>query len=292
MLCSNCFNAEYETRAISRDMVINNQKVTIPNIECEICPKCNDIVFTHKQSLELDKMRINYEFSSKPLLTSYQLRLLRHVLELTLEEICDLLHIGKNTYGRWERGEIEITPSMNLLVHNLIDKFPIASANLIDAELRANIERAKHYYLTDSISLGELIRNAMKATKILPEVLSNKLGLGIGQLSRLENNELDPKDLPPKVYTNILEVFYLTEDNLRQILLNTLRVRDMKTKVSFVHTRKASYTPHTESRSINKILEKYVTKRNLSRGHSTSTEYIEKVNGYLKGLHVSRGRSV
>jgi putative zinc finger/helix-turn-helix YgiT family protein len=284
MLCSNCFNAEYETKTISKNLVINNQKVTIPNVQCEICPKCNDIVFTHKQSLELDKKRINVEFSSKPILTPHQLRLLRKVLNLTLEEICDLLHIGKNTYGRWERGEVEITPSMNLLVHNLIDKSPVASSNLLDAAMRASIEKAKSYYLHDSVSLGELIRNALMSTKILPEVVSNKLGLKIEELSRLENNELDPKDIPTTTYASFLEFFDLTKDNLRHLLLNTLSVRDVRQKISFVHTRKTSYTTASESRSINKILEKYINKEDSARRDSTRPEYIKEIDGYLKGL--------
>ena len=29
-----------------------------------------------------------------------------------------------SSYGRWERGEVEITPSMNLLVHSLMEKMP------------------------------------------------------------------------------------------------------------------------------------------------------------------------
>jgi hypothetical protein len=48
------------------------------------------------------------------------------------DEICDLLHIGRNTYGRWERGEVEITPSMNLLVHNLIERVPDARAKVLE----------------------------------------------------------------------------------------------------------------------------------------------------------------
>jgi len=43
---------------------------------------------------------------------------------MKLEEICGLLHVGRNSYGRWERGEVEITPSMNLLVHSLMEKMP------------------------------------------------------------------------------------------------------------------------------------------------------------------------
>jgi DNA-binding XRE family transcriptional regulator len=62
------------------------------------------MIFTHPQSLALDKKRIHLEFGSKPILTTGQLKLLRKILNMNLEEICRLLHIGKNSYGRWERG--------------------------------------------------------------------------------------------------------------------------------------------------------------------------------------------
>lgn len=68
----------------------------------------------------------------KPLLTPAQLKTPRRVLNMKLDEICDLLHIGRNTFGRWERGEVEITPSMNLLVHNLIEKFPDAREKVLE----------------------------------------------------------------------------------------------------------------------------------------------------------------
>jgi DNA-binding transcriptional regulator YiaG len=63
------------------------------------------IIIAEKQHhLSLDKKRIHLEFGSKPILTPGQLKLLRRILNMNLEEICRLLHIGKNSYGRWERG--------------------------------------------------------------------------------------------------------------------------------------------------------------------------------------------
>ncbi|MDP2218505.1 MAG: hypothetical protein Q8J68_14605 [Methanolobus sp.] len=57
MFCTNCFQDEYRTTAISRDVIINERKQTIGDLECEKCPSCGDIVFTHPQSLALDKKR-------------------------------------------------------------------------------------------------------------------------------------------------------------------------------------------------------------------------------------------
>jgi len=68
MLCTNCFNNEYRTTTILKEVVINGRAQSIKDLECEKCPGCGDIIFTHAQSLALDKKRINLEFSSKPIL--------------------------------------------------------------------------------------------------------------------------------------------------------------------------------------------------------------------------------
>ena len=63
-------------------------------------------------------------------------------LNMKLDEICEILHIGRNTYGRWERGEVAISPSINLLIHQFIERFPKARVNLIEAEMQAELEKA------------------------------------------------------------------------------------------------------------------------------------------------------
>ena len=124
MLCTNCYESEYIAAKTDFAVTVNGEKRILKDLDCETCPACGDITFTHAQSLEIDKKRIALEFGVKPLLTPAQLKTLRRVLNMKLDEICDLLHIGRNSYGRWERGEVEITPSMNLLVHSLIEKIP------------------------------------------------------------------------------------------------------------------------------------------------------------------------
>ena len=134
MICTNCFEAEYTPAKTELAVTVNGQNHVLRDLDCETCPACGDIIFTHAHSLEIDKKRIALEFGVKPLLSPAQLKTLRRVLNMKLEEICDLLHVGRNTYGRWERGEVEITPSMNLLVHNLIEKFPDVRAKVLENE--------------------------------------------------------------------------------------------------------------------------------------------------------------
>ena len=59
-LCSNSFNDEYQTITTSKNVTVNGVLKTIHDIECEQCPTCKDIIFTHQQSLDLDKNRINF----------------------------------------------------------------------------------------------------------------------------------------------------------------------------------------------------------------------------------------
>jgi putative zinc finger/helix-turn-helix YgiT family protein len=132
MICTNCFKEEYKAAKTDLEVAINGEKHLLNDLDCEICPACGDTIFTHAQSLEVDKKRIALEFGVKPLLTPAQLKTLRRILNMKLDEICDLLHIGRNTYGRWERGEVEITPSMNLLVHSLIERIPEARVKVLE----------------------------------------------------------------------------------------------------------------------------------------------------------------
>jgi hypothetical protein len=45
--------------------MINGTLQILQDLECEKCPGCGDIVFTHAQSIAMDKKRINLEFNSQ-----------------------------------------------------------------------------------------------------------------------------------------------------------------------------------------------------------------------------------
>ena len=293
MICTNCFKGEYATIKISKEVVINDRSVIIEDIECEKCPACNDIIFTHQQSLELDKKRINIEFSSKPLLTPEQLGLIRKILNMSLDEISDLLHIGKSTFGRWERGEVAITSSMNLLVHNFVDRFPQVKVNLIETEMKAAIEEVKKKYFDNFISLGEFIRKIISATKILPEVICRKIDITIDFLNQIQNNEISPEKIPIEVSANIVKFFQLPINSLRQLFENTLAIYNVRRKVSFIHARKTNYGQEgiaSQSRSINKILEQYLDQERSSLlKPKISDEYIKKIEECVKKKEMMEG---
>ena len=291
MLCTNCFEKEYKAAKTELSVLIGGEKHVLQDIECEKCPACGDIIFTHAQSLAIDKKRIALEFGTKPLLTPVQLKTLRRILDVNLDEICDLLHIGRNTYGRWERGEVEITPSMNLLVHNLIEKMPDARVNILDNERIAAIEKANATLLGQNISFGEYIRKVIAATRLLPEVICASIGIQPAMLTKMENNDIAPEKTPPEITAKIAHYFRLGFDILKQLLNETNKIFTMKSSVSTVYARSTCYDSKgsaVQASSVNKILEKLAQKKGATQSQMQE-EYLSKVNELLARLNNAAG---
>lgn len=239
MVCTNCFEADFSTIKKPYKIHINGVEKVINDVEREECQECGHSIFTHSQSIELDKKRIELEFGSKPLLTPYQLKLLRSVLNMTLDQVSDILHIGKNSYGRWERGETDITPSMNLLIHNLIDKMPVAKVNLIESEMNKRILDAKRKILTEekNISLGKYIKDCIKESGLLSFIVCERVDIKEECLRRIENNKIDVTSIGPEIIYNIAKFFKTTYGELVIMLRKSLDLYRLGGEVSYIHAR-------------------------------------------------------
>lgn len=293
MICTNCFNADYQTATTELTVTVNGEPHLLRDLACETCPECGEVTFTHEQSLEIDKQRVALEFGLKPLLTPEQLKTVRRVLNMKLEEICDLLQIGRNTYGRWERGEVAITPSMNLLVHNFIEKFPDARVNLIPSERIAAISKANSSLLEQYLSFGEYIREVISATRLQPDLVCISLEIEPDTLTRIENNDFAPEQISPDVTARIVQFFGLTLDNLKRLLNATLTVVNMKNSANVVHARSTSYDAKgaaAQSRTVNLMLEKLAQKRGEAAQQETvSEDYLARVQAALDSLAKAGG---
>jgi YgiT-type zinc finger domain-containing protein len=62
MICTNCYKEEYKAAETDLSFTINGEARILSDLDCEKCPDCGDITFTHVQSLEIDKKRIALEF--------------------------------------------------------------------------------------------------------------------------------------------------------------------------------------------------------------------------------------
>jgi len=228
MICTNCFAADYQSAKTDLDLTIDGQDHLLRGIDCESCPACGEITFTQAQSLEIDKKRIALEFGAKPILAPAELRTLRRVLNMSLNELCDLLHIGRNSYGRWERGEIEITPSMNLLVHNLIDRVLDAPVNIFVRERLAAIEKANASLAKNDLTFGQYLRDVIAFTKLIPDIVSTSVEIAPSELARIENDELPPERIPHEVTAKLAHYFSLPFDVLSHLLDETQKAAPMQ----------------------------------------------------------------
>ena len=293
MICTNCFNANYQTATTELTVTVNGAPHLLRDLACETCPVCGEVTFTHEQSLEIDKQRVALEFGLKSLLTPEQLKTVRRVLNMKLEEICDLLQIGRNTYGRWERGEVAITPSMNLLVHNFIEKFPDTKVNLIPSERVAAISKANSSLLEQYLSFGEYVREVISATRLLPDLVCASLEIEPATLTRIENNDFAPEQISPDVTARIVQFFGLTLDNLKRLLNATLSIVTMKNSATVVHARSTSYDAKgaaVQASSVNKVLEKLAQKRGeTAQQKLVSDDYLAKVKAALDALPQAGG---
>jgi DNA-binding transcriptional regulator YiaG len=288
MICTNCYEKEYKASKTELSITVNGVEHILRDLDCETCPACGDITFTHAQSLEIDKKRVALEFGLKPLLTPIQLKILRRVMNMKLDEICDLLRIGRNTYGRWERGEVEITPSMNLLVHNLIEKMPDARVNLLEADRITAIEKANSSLIGQYISFGEYLREVIGLTRLLPEVVCAAVGVDSAGLDRIQNNDVSPEKTPAEVTAKIAHYFRVPFDPLKRLLNEAQNVFVIKGSVTAVHARSTCYGPKgqaVQTSSVNKIIEKLAREKDVKQERpGVSKEYLEKVRAFMKKL--------
>jgi YgiT-type zinc finger domain-containing protein len=67
MICTNCFKEESKTAKTELSVTIKGEGRILGDLDCEKCPDCGDISFTHAHSLKIDKKRIALEFGLKPL---------------------------------------------------------------------------------------------------------------------------------------------------------------------------------------------------------------------------------
>lgn len=287
MICTNCFDADLRTIRKPYRIQINGVEKVISDIEMEECPECGHSIFTYEQSIALDRKRVELEFGLKPLLTPYQLKLLRTILSLTLDQISDILHIGKNSYGRWERGDSEITPSMNLLIHNFIDRVPTAKVNLIESEMTKRILDAKQSIFSreKAISLGKFIKDCIEQTGVLPLIVCEHVDIKEECLRNIENNKIDITSVGPEIVYRLAKFFKTTYEELEQMIRKSLDLYRLGGEVSYIHARvvdnKKGLTRDEES-SLADILEAInASCPDVPPTIDIAKDYLEKVKCYF-----------
>lgn len=295
MICANCFEGTYEANKIDWEVTINGKEVRFRDVECDKCPVCGDITFTHKQSIELDKKRISYEFGDKPILKPMQLKLLRKLLNYNLDEICETLKIGKNTYGRWERGEIEISPSMNLLIHNFMDKWPWLKENIIPSERDAIFDKAKNMYLTEPISFGTFVDKIVNTTKIRLDTICYIANFAEKDIERILSDSVNPEEVDPSVFARFATIFSWNIENLIDVLQYTLHTYYLKNSISTIHARSISYDNQGDLSmeiSLNKVAKILMSEdKEIAPSVHISESYLDSLRSCVETEKICREQS-
>ena len=286
MICTNCLEADYQTSKTELTVTINGQSHVLHDLDCETCPSCGEVTFTQGQSIDIDTKRIALEFSTKPTLTPVELKTLRSFLRLNLNETCDLLHIGRNSYGRWERGEVAITPSMNLLVHNLIARIPDAPVNIFARERFFAIEKANAFLVNGDLSFGGYLRQVISLTRLMPDIVSASVGIASGQLASIENDEFPPEKIPPQVTAKIAHFFNLPFEILVRQLNELLKIIAMRNSATAVHDWTSCYEGKGMSKEsdVAKLQKAARVKGAPFSSPQVSAEYLAKVKVALQGI--------
>ena len=76
------------------------KRILVKNLTAEVCSNCKEVILP-KESL--DKV-YNERHSRRHLLTTDELKKIRHDLGLTQSKMSELLGVGKKSYLRWEKG--------------------------------------------------------------------------------------------------------------------------------------------------------------------------------------------
>jgi hypothetical protein len=168
MLCTNCLEEEYTTGKTELTVTINGEKHILRDLDCETCPACGDISFTHVQSLEIDKKRIALEFGVKTLLTPAQG--IKFLLRTSLNGFPDvMIHAAEPVvkkhprYSAAKSGDVEAAQG---LVRDTINDEQVAAL--------------RHFVIGRTPILVSVHAYESEGVNAIPEALADALSIRLG----------------------------------------------------------------------------------------------------------------
>jgi len=123
--CASCGHHEVIKAVMDIPHNFMGRKITIPEIECFVCPECNEIFFGADAARQLDAamIRFNDEVATALGITPEYIRQVRKKLNLGQKEAGKLLGGGVNAFSRYETGKTPPpVPLVKLL--RILDKHP------------------------------------------------------------------------------------------------------------------------------------------------------------------------
>ena len=131
--------------------------------------------------------------------------------------------------------------SINLLVHNLIERIPDAPVNVFEKKRLAAVEKANASLLKNDLSLGEYLQKVIDLTGLMPDIVSDSVGIAAAELDRIGNNLLPPERIPPEVTARIAQYFCLPIETLLSQLNELHKITVLKQSGSATLERSNRY---------------------------------------------------
>ena len=102
-------------------LVVNGEKVSVPDFPHLRCPKCGEAVLSLAEARALQRRAIERYRTKYRLLSAEEIRAIRGRHDLTQAELARLLRLGANTISRWEAGRNVQTAAMDVLLRLIRD---------------------------------------------------------------------------------------------------------------------------------------------------------------------------
>jgi putative zinc finger/helix-turn-helix YgiT family protein len=100
---------------------VNGESMSVPNLPHLQCPKCRERVFSLTVARQLERRGVERYRAKHELLSTEDIRAIRHQLGLTQVVLANLLRLGTNTISRWESGRTAQTGAMDVLLRLIRD---------------------------------------------------------------------------------------------------------------------------------------------------------------------------
>jgi putative zinc finger/helix-turn-helix YgiT family protein len=139
LICPVCNEGVLRERSgeFTTELKDNNEKkeLRIKNISWVECDSCGEKIFDYKGIQQINEAR----YKILGLLTPAELKSIRKKLDLTQEQMAELLDAGNKTYCRWENGTSIQTKSMDNLIRYTVEK------KISDLKKRERVNQAATY---------------------------------------------------------------------------------------------------------------------------------------------------
>jgi len=121
--CPVCGTGELKKKVGAQDFEYKGESITIPNYVTYKCNECGESIVDDESLKESGKKLKNFQREVDGLLTGQQIKAIRMKLNLTQEQLADIVGGGLKSLARYESGQVCQSKGMDNLLR-ILDAYP------------------------------------------------------------------------------------------------------------------------------------------------------------------------